>query len=105
MWLKGLLIARTAGVEPVRGPSSHFLVTAHLHGGGSGGDMTGPAIRWMLTAAFVVLTASAARADVCVAIDSARDMLSADDRAAALAVLTRQFELAGERVVAAGCGN
>jgi hypothetical protein len=44
-----------------------------------------------------------ASADVCLSIDEARDTFSPQDRTAALLLLTRQFEMAGERVVPAGC--
>ena len=46
-----------------------------------------------------------ARADVCLAVDEARDTFSPSDRSAALLLLARQFELAGERVVPAGCST
>ncbi len=45
----------------------------------------------------------ASAADVCVAVDETRDTFSPQDRAAALLLLTRQFELAGEHVVPPGC--
>jgi hypothetical protein len=48
---------------------------------------------------------SPALADVCVAVDEARDTFSPSDRSAALLLLARQFELAGERVVPPGCPN
>jgi hypothetical protein len=53
----------------------------------------------------LLLTASHAAADVCVAIDEAHDRLTPPDRAAALLVLGRQFELAGERVVSVPCSE
>lgn len=40
---------------------------------------------------------------VCVSIDQAHDTLSPEDRAAALLVLGREFQLAGHRVVDEGC--
>jgi hypothetical protein len=43
--------------------------------------------------------------DVCVAIDEARDSLSAQDRASVVLLLDRQFELAGWRVVIDGCSR
>jgi len=52
---------------------------------------------------FVGLVPGRANAEVCVTIDETRDTFSARDRAAALLLLTRQFELAGERVVPPGC--
>ena len=44
-----------------------------------------------------------ASADVCVTIDATRDMFSDQDRVGALNLLTRQFEMEGERVVPPGC--
>jgi hypothetical protein len=49
------------------------------------------------------LVAGRASADVCVTIDESRDTFTPSERTAALLLLTRQFELAGERVVAPGC--
>ena len=49
--------------------------------------------------ALVASTATAARADVCVTVDESRDTFTPTERSAALLVLARQFELAGERVV------
>jgi hypothetical protein len=51
----------------------------------------------------IASTPAHARADVCVTIDEARDTLAPSDRSAALLLLKRQFELAGERVVDRGC--
>lgn len=42
-------------------------------------------------------------ARVCLAIDDARDMLSADERQAALILVAREFERTGRSVVADGC--
>jgi len=53
--------------------------------------------------ALIASTRFAAAGDVCLAIDEGRDTFSQQDRSAALLLLTRQFELAGERVVPAGC--
>jgi hypothetical protein len=53
--------------------------------------------------ALVVATAAprlARAADVCVAVDEARDTLAPGDRIAAVVLLERQFERAGEHVVA-----
>jgi hypothetical protein len=65
-----------------------------------------------LSAAAVTLHARSAHAqtgtadlEVCVAIDEARDGLSAQDRVSALLVLERQFELAGWRIAGEGCTN
>ncbi len=44
-----------------------------------------------------------ARADVCITIDEKHDTFSPPERAAALLLLARQFELAGERVVEPAC--
>lgn len=52
---------------------------------------------------FAGLPTARASADVCVIIDEARDNFSPHDRAAALVLLARQFELAGQRVVPPGC--
>lgn len=56
-----------------------------------------------LAVAIVTSTPVSARADVCVTIDEAHDTFSASDRSAALLLLKRQFELAGERVLEPGC--
>ena len=53
----------------------------------------------------MVMAPRRADADVCVTIDEARDTFSPQDRAAALLLLARQFELAGEHVVAPGCST
>ena len=47
--------------------------------------------------------ATPAGAEVCLAMDETRDMLTPEDRTGALLVLARQFELTGRRVVASGC--
>lgn len=52
---------------------------------------------------FVAWTPAPVRAEVCVTIDEASDTFSPSDRSAALLLLTRPFEFAGERVVPAGC--
>ena len=59
-------------------------------------------LRASLTA-LVLGTASAASADVCIAIDESRDTFAPRDRAAAMALVTTQFELEGERVVPGSC--
>ena len=53
----------------------------------------------------LLVSAAAVRAEVCISIDPTRDTLSPSDQAAALLLLTRQFELAGERVVSPGCAR
>jgi hypothetical protein len=59
--------------------------------------------RLAASACLLIASAGAARADVCVEIDQSRDALAAQDQAGALLLVTRRFEEAGERVVAAGC--
>jgi len=49
--------------------------------------------------------ADAAQANVCIDIDEARDTLSPPDRAAAILLVTRQFELAGEPVAQGDCST
>src|SRR5262245_31033108 len=53
-------------------------------------------------AGFLAMT-GLAEAEVCVAIDKARDTLTAEERTVALRLVTRQFAQAGERVVPEGC--
>src|SRR3954462_5563719 len=62
------------------------------------------AISRTLVAAFLLLAAAAsASADICVNIDEPRDTLSLQDRAAALLLVTREFESAGEHVASDAC--
>ena len=71
--------------------------------------MACPVIRQSFRAALIAamlglgLFPAPANADVCVTIDETRDTFSPQERSAALLLLTRQFELAGERVVPPGC--
>jgi hypothetical protein len=61
-----------------------------------------------LLAMTVLFSAAAARtstAQICVAIDAAHDTLSADERTAAVLLVSKQFELAGERVAADNCST
>src|SRR5690242_895539 len=58
-----------------------------------------------LVPVLVSAAAGTARAQVCVAIDETRDMLSAADRSGAVLLVARQFELEGEHVVPDGCEN
>jgi hypothetical protein len=46
-----------------------------------------------------------ARADVCVAVDDARDTFPPSDRSAAVLLISKHFELAGERVGPAPCAD
>src|SRR5260221_14454621 len=56
---------------------------------------------WLAFAAM----AGVAHADVCVTVDEAHDSLSPLERSAAVMILTRQFEAAGEPGVGAPCAN
>lgn len=56
----------------------------------------------VLTAGLLFI-AAAARADVCLSLDSAHDSLAASDQSAALVFVGRQFETAGQHVVDSGC--
>jgi len=56
--------------------------------------------KYVLMMVFVLLAVAAtAEAQVCIRVDEQRDMLSDQDRAAVVLYLSRQFELAGKRVV------
>src|SRR5205085_5881718 len=57
-------------------------------------------IRVTFFAGFVCLAAAKAQAEVCVRIDELQDTLTQNDRAAAVLLLSRQFAMAGEQVVA-----
>src|SRR5580765_4459640 len=48
---------------------------------------------------FVLAVAGTVEAQECIRVDETRDMLSDQDRTAAVLHLSRQFELAGKRVV------
>jgi hypothetical protein len=65
----------------------------------------GLSVRRASLAACLVGIASVASADVCITIDESRDTFAARDRAAAILLVTTQFELEGERVVPAGCSQ
>src|SRR5215471_1166907 len=56
-----------------------------------------------ITAVLMIAAVRTAGAQVCVAVDAARDMLPPDDRKAAVLLLTTQFQMAGERVVTDNC--
>lgn len=62
-------------------------------------------LRLTIIAGVLVATAAPAHADVCITIDTTHDTLSPSDQAAALVLVTRQLEQAGERVVPAGCAR
>jgi hypothetical protein len=53
----------------------------------------------------LLAVAVAARADVCLTIDQSRDTLTLGEQAAAVLLVTRQFEQAGEHVVPVGCAR
>jgi hypothetical protein len=57
----------------------------------------------LLLGLIVVLHSAAARADVCVTIDTTRDTLLPADRAAALILMGEQLEAEGQHVVTEGC--
>lgn len=65
--------------------------------------MRGHLLRVSAFGCVLVAAAGAAYADVCVAIDSTRDTLPPQDQTAAVLLVTRQFELAGEHVLPPGC--
>ena len=56
----------------------------------------------LMTAVLLALAGGVASADVCLTIDEPHDTFSAQDRAAALLLVAKQFELAGEHVVPDG---
>jgi hypothetical protein len=58
---------------------------------------------FVIVSVFMVSAAGVGRADVCVAVDEAQDRLSADERTVAVRLVARQFELAGQPVVAQDC--
>ena len=62
-------------------------------------------VRLTTMACLLVATAAAAQAEVCLTIDTTHDTFSPSDQAAALLLVTRQFEQEGERVVAAPCAR
>jgi hypothetical protein len=53
----------------------------------------------------LLLAARTTSAQVCVSIDATHDMLSADERTAAVLLVSKQFELAGERVPGDTCAT
>ena len=81
------------------------------HPAGKGTAMTSPLVRHLLRIsvrfflAMLSWTSPVSAADVCVTLDETRDTFSVQDRSAALLLLARQFELAGEHVVTPGCAN
>ena len=63
------------------------------------------ALRLTLILLVILAAAGAARADVCVTVDEGHDMFSPRDREAAVLMVSKQFELAGEHVAAEGCAS
>jgi len=60
-------------------------------------------LRVMALTVLMAAGARAARADVCVSIDLGHDTLSAQEQTAAIALITREFEEAGEHVLPVPC--
>lgn len=59
----------------------------------------------LLVAMITAGTAGAATAQTCIAIDEDHDVLGPDERRAALVLVGKQFELAGQRVVKVDCAS
>ena len=57
----------------------------------------------LFTVMLLAGTARAASAQTCIAIDEPNDTLGRDERAAAVLLVGKQFELAGQRVVKSDC--
>jgi hypothetical protein len=64
---------------------------------------TGVLLAALITATAADAQTRSAGADVCITVDEAHDMLSPPDRTAAILLVAKQFELAGQRVVPEGC--
>jgi hypothetical protein len=62
-------------------------------------------LRFLMIPVFLLASLRPARAEMCIAVDEAHDTLSADDRTAAILLLSRQFALAGEPVADEECAN
>jgi hypothetical protein len=65
--------------------------------------MPGFIIRLATAICLLTVRVGVAEAAVCVSIDEARDTLSPQERAAALILVSKQFEQAGEQVLPVGC--
>ena len=63
------------------------------------------ALRLSMIPLVILAAAAAARADVCVAVDEAHDMFSPRDRAAAVLMVSKQFELENEHVAVEECAS
>ena len=64
---------------------------------------TGVLLAAVMTATATRAQTRVAGAEVCVTVDEAHDTFSPQDRTAALLLVAKQFELAGQRVVPEGC--
>jgi hypothetical protein len=62
-------------------------------------------LRFTVLAILLFSAAATAHADVCVTIDAVHDTLTDRDRAAAILLVTREFEISGEHVVVDGCAT
>src|SRR5262245_11471508 len=60
-------------------------------------------LRVMTLTGTLVAGAEVARADVCVSIDQGHDTFSSQEQTAAIVLITKEFEEAGERVVPVPC--
>jgi hypothetical protein len=67
--------------------------------------LRGVRVRLAAGVLFLLMMPGRALADVCLTVDEAHDTFSPAERAAAVLLLERQFELAGEHVVPPGCAN
>src|SRR5262245_5672841 len=67
--------------------------------------MRGFIARLVVAICLLTVSVAAAEAAVCVSIDEARDTLSPQERAAALILVGKQFEQAGEQLLPAGCST
>jgi hypothetical protein len=67
--------------------------------------MRGYIVRFAAVTCLLTAGASASEGAVCISVDEAHDTLSPQERAAALILIAKQFEQAGEQVLAAGCST
>src|SRR5262245_13412519 len=65
--------------------------------------MRGFIARLVVAICLLTVSVAAVEAAVCVSIDEARDTLSPQERAAALILVSKQFEQAGEQMLPVGC--
>src|SRR5947209_4174188 len=64
---------------------------------------TGVFLAVLMTATTARAQTRAAEVTICITVDEEHDTLSPQDRKAALLLIARQFELAGQRVAPEGC--